>query len=72
MKTTPRARLTAGYHAGFEGFGRRGVGHAQAPRLLASSVELAREAARSGPGGRRRWVAASVGPYGAVLADGSE
>ncbi|WP_369185893.1 homocysteine S-methyltransferase [Streptomyces sp. Y1] len=64
--------ITASYQASFEGFARRGVGHAQAARLLASSVELAREAARSEPGGRRRWVAASVGPYGAVLADGSE
>lgn len=26
----------------------------------------------SSPGGRSRWVAASVGPYGAALADGSE
>ncbi|MEU6971609.1 homocysteine S-methyltransferase [Kitasatospora aureofaciens] len=64
--------ITASYQASFEGFARRGVGHAAAARLLASSVELAREAVRADPGGRRRWVAASVGPYGAVLADGSE
>ncbi|MFJ9776874.1 homocysteine S-methyltransferase [Kitasatospora sp. NPDC101157] len=64
--------ITASYQASFEGFARRGVGHAAAARLLASSVELAREAVRAEPGGRRRWVAASVGPYGAVLADGSE
>lgn len=64
--------ITASYQASFEGFARRGIGRAQAARLLASSVELAREAARPEPGGRRRWVAASVGPYGAVLADGSE
>ncbi|MFG2910733.1 homocysteine S-methyltransferase [Kitasatospora sp. NPDC048286] len=64
--------ISASYQASFEGFARRGVGRAQAARLLASSVELAREAARPEPGGRRRWVAASVGPYGAVLADGSE
>ncbi|MEU4301643.1 homocysteine S-methyltransferase [Kitasatospora aureofaciens] len=64
--------ITASYQASFEGFARRGVGRAAAARLLASSVELAREAVRAEPGGRRRWVAASVGPYGAVLADGSE
>ncbi|MEV7928944.1 MULTISPECIES: homocysteine S-methyltransferase [unclassified Kitasatospora] len=64
--------ITASYQASFEGFARRGTGRAQAARLLARSVELAREAARAEPGGRRRWVAASVGPYGAVLADGSE
>ncbi|MFJ1708611.1 homocysteine S-methyltransferase [Kitasatospora sp. NPDC088346] len=63
--------ITASYQASFEGFARRGVDRAGAARLLASSVELARTAAASaGPG--RRWVAASVGPYGAVLADGSE
>jgi homocysteine S-methyltransferase len=41
----------------------------QAPvELAASSVALAREGAEDYGG----WVAASVGPYGAVLADGSE
>ncbi|MDH6143925.1 MULTISPECIES: homocysteine S-methyltransferase [Kitasatospora] len=67
--------ITAGYQASFEGFARRGIGRAEAARLLASSVALAR--ASGGPPGRRLgegapWVAASVGPYGAVLADGSE
>lgn len=64
--------ITASYQASFEGFARRGVGRAEAARLLALSVELAREAARRDRTGRRLWVAASVGPYGAVLADGSE
>ncbi|MCC9310203.1 homocysteine S-methyltransferase [Kitasatospora sp. RB6PN24] len=67
--------ITASYQASFEGFARRGIGRAGAARLLASSVALAR--ASGGPPGRRPgegapWVAASVGPYGAVLADGSE
>ncbi|WP_395293224.1 homocysteine S-methyltransferase [Kitasatospora hibisci] len=64
--------ITASYQASFEGFARRGVGRVRASRLLASAVELAREAAGRPAAGRRRWVAASVGPYGAVLADGSE
>ncbi|MEE1828696.1 homocysteine S-methyltransferase [Streptomyces sp. BE20] len=63
--------ITASYQASFEGFARRGVGRAGVARLLALGVELAREAAGGLPG-RRRWVAASVGPYGAVTADGSE
>ncbi|WP_327683285.1 homocysteine S-methyltransferase [Kitasatospora sp. NBC_00458] len=63
--------ITASYQASFEGFARCGVGRAGAERLLALSVELAREAAGGAPG-RRRWVAASVGPYGAVTADGAE
>ncbi|GGU86718.1 homocysteine S-methyltransferase [Streptomyces filipinensis] len=67
--------ITASYQATFEGFARRGIGHDDAARLLARSVDLAREAARrAGDAGVERplWVAASVGPYGAMLADGSE
>ncbi|WP_330337153.1 homocysteine S-methyltransferase [Streptomyces sp. NBC_00557] len=67
--------ITASYQATFEGFARRGIGHAEAARLLALSVDLAREAARQAADagvGRPLWVAASVGPYGAMLADGSE
>ncbi|WP_250400984.1 homocysteine S-methyltransferase [Streptomyces cellostaticus] len=66
---------TAGYQASFEGFCRRGIGRASAARLMALSVELAREAARrarAGGADRPLWVAASAGPYGAMLADGSE
>ncbi|MFF9767703.1 homocysteine S-methyltransferase [Streptomyces sp. NPDC014636] len=67
--------ITASYQATFEGFGKRGIGRAEAARLLARSVELAREAARQAADrgvDRPLWVAASVGPYGAMLADGSE
>ncbi|MFJ2958211.1 homocysteine S-methyltransferase [Streptomyces sp. NPDC087270] len=60
---------TASYQATYEGFAQRGVGRAEATRLLRRSVELARRAAAGRPGVR---VAASVGPYGAMLADGSE
>lgn len=51
--------ISASYQASFEGLGANGA------RLMRRSVELARRAT----GG---WVAASVGPYGAVRADGSE
>ncbi|MEV6180200.1 homocysteine S-methyltransferase [Streptomyces sp. NPDC052015] len=67
--------ITSSYQATFEGFAQRGIGHEEAARLLALSVDLAREAARQArdKGVRRPlWVAASVGPYGAMLADGSE
>ncbi|TWF84321.1 homocysteine S-methyltransferase [Streptomyces capillispiralis] len=65
--------ITASYQATFEGFARRGTGREEAAGLLALSVECAREAARRAPSSPRpRWVAASVGPYGAMLADGSE
>ena len=61
---------TASYQASFDGFAERGIGRDDAARLLRRSVELAR-AARDEVGGQR-WVAASVGPYGAALANGEE
>lgn len=67
--------ITSSYQATFEGFAARGIGPERAAELLALSVELAREAARQAQGKgitRPLWVAASVGPYGAMLADGSE
>ena len=61
---------TASYQVSFEGFGATGVDRDEVEQLLRRSVSLA-AAARdaAAPDG---WVAASVGPYGAVLADGSE
>ena len=67
---------TASYQASFQGFAARGIDRQTAATLMRRSVELAIEA-------RRRYqaeddadadllVAASVGPYGAMLADGSE
>ncbi|MFE9093413.1 homocysteine S-methyltransferase [Streptomyces sp. NPDC007264] len=67
--------ITAGYQATFEGFARRGIGRERTAALLTLSVDLAREAAaRAHAEGVARplWVAASVGPYGAMRADGSE
>lgn len=64
---------TASYQVSFEGMARIGIDRAETARLLGLSVRLAREAAdASDPPGEPRWVAASVGPYGASLADGSE
>ncbi|WP_233427761.1 homocysteine S-methyltransferase [Actinokineospora spheciospongiae] len=68
-----RIATTASYQASFTGFAARGLGFDDTAALLRRSVELA-DAARqevAGDGGQR-WIAASVGPYGAVLADGSE
>ncbi|MDI3313967.1 MAG: homocysteine S-methyltransferase [Mycobacterium sp.] len=62
---------TASYQASFTGFAAQGIGQDEAVRLLRRSVQLAK-AAREQVGVPGRWVAASVGPYGAVLADGSE
>jgi homocysteine S-methyltransferase len=59
------------------GFERAGVPRGEAERLIASSVRIARDvrdelAEGAHPVNGRRLVAASVGPYGAMLADGSE
>ena len=72
---------TASYQASFEAFAARGIGHDDAAGLMRLSVALA-EAARdvflafgggsAGPGRPELFVAASIGPYGAMLADGSE
>ncbi len=76
--------ISASYQASVAGFVRTGVAVGEAERLMVTSVELAREArdhfwstalaqlpdlADRRP---RPLVATSVGPYGAVLADGSE
>ena len=64
---------SASYQASFEGFAARGLDRADTERLLRRSVELARQARDElADDGRQRWVAASVGPYGAMLADGAE
>ena len=64
---------SASYQASFEGFARRGFDRRDAAGLMRRSIDLARAArAEMAADGRARWVAASVGPYGAALADGSE
>jgi homocysteine S-methyltransferase len=70
---------TASYQATFAGFARRGLDQEEAAELMRLSVRLAleaRDAFWAVPANRegrvRPLVAASVGPYGAYLADGSE
>jgi homocysteine S-methyltransferase len=69
--------ITASYQASYNGFAARGLGAEATAALLRRSVALAQSARRSAlreqPGiTRALLVAASVGPYGAVLHDGSE
>ncbi len=70
---------SASYQAGFAELARRGLNAHQAAQVMRLSVELACRArddfwaAPENRRGRRRpLVAASVGPYGAVLANGAE
>lgn len=70
--------ITASYQASFDGLARRGLSPEECEEVLLRSVALAEEARRrfwegARPVGRLRpLVAASIGPYGAYLADGSE
>ncbi|MGH2476972.1 MAG: homocysteine S-methyltransferase [Candidatus Limnocylindrales bacterium] len=68
---------TASYQATVPGFERAGLDRATALSAIRRSVELARRArdehaAASGAASGELLVAGSVGPYGAMLADGSE
>lgn len=68
---------TATYQATFEGFARRGIGKKAAADLMRTSVVLARDARdrfmnEVADGRRPPLIAASIGCYGAWLADGSE
>jgi homocysteine S-methyltransferase len=60
--------ITSSYQASIDGFVRTGATTNEARTLLQSTTDIARQAI----GDRSAVVAASVGPYGAVLADGSE
>jgi homocysteine S-methyltransferase len=71
--------VSASYQASVAGLASRGIGFQDAVRLMALSVELAKDARErfwNDPSRAegRAWplVAASIGPYGASLADGSE
>jgi homocysteine S-methyltransferase len=70
---------TASYQASFEAFAARGIAAERAAALMRDSVALAMRARdefwadpSNRPGRSRPLVAASIGPYGAVLAGGSE
>jgi homocysteine S-methyltransferase len=75
-----RVAITASYQASVEGFAAAGLDRATALDAIRRSVEIAQRArdrfreeeAAAGRDPGRVLVAGSVGPYGAMLADGSE
>lgn len=67
LRAGAQVLTTASYQATLPGFAAAGIDARTGAELLRRSVALARRAA-----GDDVWVAASVGPYGAMLADGSE
>ncbi len=69
--------ISASYQASYEGFAAAGLDAGETTALLRRSVELARSARarflRDNPAEQRPlYVAASVGPYGAITHDGAE
>lgn len=68
--------ITSSYQATIPGFMAIGYDEASASRLIVKSVQLAEEARNRflsmNPHATKPLIAASVGPYGAYLADGSE
>lgn len=68
-----RVATTASYQASVPGFVEAGLDRAAAEALIVRSVAVAKQTRDALAGdGIARWVAASVGPYGAYRADGSE
>ncbi len=76
LESGARCITTSSYQASLPGLMANGHDQARAEALILKSVELAEEAIKrfvaSGFKGQRLLIAASVGPYGAYLADGSE
>jgi homocysteine S-methyltransferase len=67
-----RVGISSSYQVSYEAMHSLGIDGDGTDALLRRSIELVREAASEFDDGIERWTAASVGPYGAMLADGSE
>ena len=68
-----RVAITSSYQVSYAGLDAAGLSRRDADIVLARSVQLARQARDEvGLSSEEAWVAASVGPYGASRADGSE
>lgn len=68
-----RVAITSSYQVSYTGLDAVGMSRDDVDAVLSRSVELARQAREeSGLSPDEAWVAASVGPYGAALANGSE
>jgi homocysteine S-methyltransferase len=76
LRAGSEVTICASYQASVESFGRAGMSASGAEQMLARSVELARNARRHVAGEQagvaETLIAASVGPYGAILSEGQE
>ena len=64
--------ITASYQATVKSFENVGYSEKQAIAYIERSVTLAKKAKQDSKGGQAKWIAGSIGPYGAYLSDGSE
>ncbi len=64
--------ITSAYQVSFMGCAERGWSGEETVDALKLSTQLARQSISKSETSHEVWVAASVGPYGAALADGSE
>ena len=64
--------ITASYQATVKSFEDVGYSEKQAIAYIELSVTLAKKAKQDSKGGQAKWIAGSIGPYGAYLSDGSE
>lgn len=70
ISTGARVIITSSYQASRKGFSDFGLSNSQADDLMRLSISLAKDIASRAD--QKIWVAASVGPYGAVLGGGQE
>jgi len=70
IKAGSQVIITSSYQLSYLGCGKRGWSEAETDEALRASTQLAKNAVNKS--GKDVKVAASVGPYGAALADGSE
>lgn len=70
VESGARVLITASYQASRFGFMNVGMSAEEADELMRTSIKIARGVADAAP--HKVWVAASVGPYGAVLGGGQE
>lgn len=64
--------ITSSYQASVLGFKQLGYSVEESKLLIKKTIELAKLGREQSNGVQEKWVAGSVGPYGAFLADGSE
>lgn len=64
--------ITDSYQASVKSFADLGYSESEAIALIKKSVQLAQQAKADAKAPQTKWVAGSVGPYGAYLSNGSE